>query len=73
MFLATPVIRTVARIDMPSVRHPTMRVRCSVLSRFTILTIMLDRLGKSQLERAILCQNLRDPVRLDTIVNSAAL
>jgi hypothetical protein len=42
MFFAAPVTRTVARIDMLSVRQPMIRARSSVLSLF-ILTIMLER------------------------------
>jgi hypothetical protein len=42
VFLAAPMIRTVARIDMPSTRHPMICPRRSVLSLF-ILTVMLDR------------------------------
>ena len=41
MFLAAPVIRTVARIEFPSTKHPMIRARSSVVSLF-ILTIMLD-------------------------------
>ncbi len=41
VFLAAPVMRTVARMELPSTRQPTMRARCSVLNLF-ILTIMLD-------------------------------
>ena len=37
-----PVVRTVARIDMPSTRQPMTCARFAVLSLF-ILTIMLDR------------------------------
>ena len=42
VFLAAPVSRTVAQIELPSTRQPTIFARCSVLSRFTILTIMLE-------------------------------
>ncbi len=42
VFLAAPVSLTVARIELPSTRQPTIRARCSVLNRFTILTIMLE-------------------------------
>ena len=44
MFLATPVIRTVARIELPSTRQRTTAVLLAVESVF-ILTIMLDRIG----------------------------
>jgi hypothetical protein len=44
VFFATPVTRTVARIDMPSVKQPMTCPRRSVLNLF-ILTIMLDRIG----------------------------
>jgi hypothetical protein len=43
VFLATPVIRTVARIELPSTRAEATRQRVSVSSRF-ILTIILDDL-----------------------------
>jgi hypothetical protein len=33
VFLAAPVSRTVARIELPSTRQPTIRARCSVLNR----------------------------------------
>lgn len=46
VFLAAPVTRTVARIDMPSTRQLMIRARSSVLSRLLILTIMLDRSRK---------------------------
>src|ERR1051325_2424996 len=52
VFLAAPVIRTVARIELPSTRHPMIRARSSVLSLF-IVTIMLDRSGISQGGRRI--------------------
>lgn len=45
VFFAAPVTRTVARIDMPSTRQPTIRARCSVLNRLLILTIMRERSG----------------------------
>ncbi len=48
MFFAAPVIRTVARIDMPSTKQPMIFARCSVRNRFAILTIMLDRSGKGK-------------------------
>src|ERR1019366_3570097 len=44
VFLATPVRRTVARIELPSTRHLTTAVLWPVESLF-ILTIMLDRSG----------------------------
>lgn len=47
VFLATPVIRTVARMLTPSTRHPTTWTRLAVVSLF-IMTIMLDRSLKSQ-------------------------
>jgi hypothetical protein len=34
VFFATPVRRHVARIDMPSTRHPTISARFDVLSLF---------------------------------------
>lgn len=45
VFAAPP---TVARMLIPSTRQPTICARCSVLNLFTILTIMLDRLGISR-------------------------
>ncbi len=39
VFLAAPVMRTVARMELPSVRQLTIRARWSVLSLF-ILTIV---------------------------------
>lgn len=53
VFFAAPVTRTVARIDMPSVRHPTIWPRRSVLNLF-ILTIMLEALGTSQRDLEII-------------------
>ena len=41
MFLAAPVMRTVARMLLPSTRQPMIWARFSVLNRF-ILTIMLE-------------------------------
>jgi len=49
VFFAAPVTRTVARMLMPSTKHPTIRARCSVLSLFAILTIILDRSGNTTL------------------------
>ena len=43
MFRATPAIRAVARIELPSTRHRMTVTRSEVLSRF-ILDIMLDDL-----------------------------
>jgi hypothetical protein len=43
VFFATPVMRTVARIEFPSTKDPITAARFSVLSLF-ILTIMPDRL-----------------------------
>src|SRR5712671_6189703 len=42
VFLATPVSRTVPRIDTPSTKHRTTAARFSGLSLF-ILTVMLER------------------------------
>ncbi len=42
MFFAAPVMRTVARMEFPSTRQPMTCARRSVLSLFTILTIMLE-------------------------------
>ena len=44
VFLAAPVTRQVARMLMPSTRHPTILARLSVLNLF-ILTILLERSG----------------------------
>ncbi len=44
MFLATPVIRTVARMELPSTRQRTTAVLLAVESVF-ILTILLERIG----------------------------
>lgn len=41
VFLAMPVIRTVARIELPSTRAAITRTRSSLVSLFT-LTIMLE-------------------------------
>ena len=42
VFFAAPVIRTVARMLLPSTRQPMICARFSVLSLF-ILTILLER------------------------------
>ena len=42
VFFAAPVIRTVARMLLPSTRQPMICARFSVVSLF-ILTIMLER------------------------------
>ena len=44
VFLLTPVMRTVERIEHPSTRAETTATCLAVLSLF-ILTIMLDRVG----------------------------
>ena len=41
VFRLTPWVRLIARIDMPSTRHPMICARFSVLNLF-ILNIMLD-------------------------------
>ena len=46
VFFDTPVIRTVARIELPSTRAEMTAARFAVLSTFAILTIMLRREGK---------------------------
>lgn len=45
VFFATPVIRTVPRIELPSTKHRTTAARFSVLRTFAILTIIRDRSG----------------------------
>src|SRR3954467_8922739 len=53
VFFATPVMRTVARMLLPSTSAATTAARFSVLRTFAILTIMLDRLGIRQGARLV--------------------
>ena len=52
VFLAMPVVRTVERIEHPSTRQLTTRIRSSLLSRF-ILTIMLVREGIVNMQASV--------------------
>jgi hypothetical protein len=54
VFFATPVMRQVARIELPSTREAVTAARFSAVSLF-ILTLMPDRSGMVKL----LCQNVR--------------
>ena len=45
MFRATPVMREVARIELPSTRAATTAARSALLRTFAILNIMPERLG----------------------------
>ena len=46
MFLATPVMRAVARMLQPSTRAETTAARSELLRAFAILNIMRERTGK---------------------------
>lgn len=47
MFIAAPVMRQVARIELPSTRALTMRVRYSMLSLFTIIVYVTAQASSS--------------------------
>src|SRR6266540_1564704 len=55
VFFATPVMRTVERIELPSTRAAITRTRFSVLSLF-ILTIILERLCIVNTRLVLLCK-----------------
>lgn len=50
VFRLTPTMREVARMEQPSTKAATMRVRFSGLSTLAIGDIMLERLGKIKAE-----------------------